>query len=133
MNAKHLLTAVAVLVSASSAFAQEYVVPDAGFVSTKSRAEVVAEISQAQADGSLTFVEHNYPVVQFASSKSRAEVLAELDQARVDGSLNFVEHSYPVLSADNSQTTRAQVQAELAQYRAERPYGDLNQSYAGVR
>lgn len=79
MNAKHLIAAVAVLAATGSAIAQEYVAPDANFVSTKSRAEVVAELRQARADGSLDVSEYGYPVVQASSTlKSRDEVRAEL-------------------------------------------------------
>lgn len=46
MNAKRILTAAALFITAGSAFAlpQEYVAPDAGFTSTRLRADVVAEI-----------------------------------------------------------------------------------------
>jgi hypothetical protein len=46
MNAKQILTAATLCIAAGSAFAlpQEYVAPDAGFSSTRSRAEVISEI-----------------------------------------------------------------------------------------
>jgi hypothetical protein len=53
MNAKKLIAAVVVFAAAGSVFAQqtEFVAPDANFVSTKTRAEVLAELEQAQANG----------------------------------------------------------------------------------
>ena len=52
MNAKMLIAAVSV-VAAGAAFAQqtEHVPADEGFVSTKTRAEVVAELKAAQQQG----------------------------------------------------------------------------------
>ena len=65
MNAKKLTAAVIMFAAAGATFAQtqEFVAPDANFVSSKSRAEVVAELKQAQLNGSLAFTEHNYPVI----------------------------------------------------------------------
>lgn len=65
MNAKKLTAAVIMFAAAGATFAQtqEFVAPDANFVSSKSRAEVVAELKQAQANGALAFTEHNYPVI----------------------------------------------------------------------
>lgn len=65
MNAGKLIVtatlfAVAGLVSAQSA---EFVAPDANFVSSKTRAEVRAELKQAQTDGTLSFREDTYPVI----------------------------------------------------------------------
>jgi hypothetical protein len=65
MNAKKLTAAVIMFAAAGATFAQnaEFVAPDANFVSSKSRAEVIAELKQAKADGSLAFTEYNYPVI----------------------------------------------------------------------
>jgi hypothetical protein len=83
MNIKNLVAAVALVAAAGSVFAQEYVVPDEGFVSTRTRAEVIAEIKQARADGTLEFNEGNYPVAQAAESvKTREQVRAELVEYR---------------------------------------------------
>jgi hypothetical protein len=110
MNAKHLIAVVSVL-AAGSTFAQEFVAPDAGFVSTKTRAEVIAELQQARADGSLEISEYGYPVIpQTGTPKTRAEVVAEVEQARADGTLNISEYGYPFIQA--SRTTQASVQAE---------------------
>lgn len=114
MNATKLVVAIATLVTAGSVFAQEYAQPDAGFASTKSRAEVNAELAQAHAGGTLQFSEHAYPVIAIESTKSRGDVAAELAQARNDGSLHWVDHEYPAIHATGTPRTREEVRAELA-------------------
>ena len=49
MNTKHLILAAAAFAASGPILADqmEYTVPDAGFVSTKTRAEVMAELKQA--------------------------------------------------------------------------------------
>jgi hypothetical protein len=80
MNAKKLIAAVAVFAAASSAFASEWV-DFSDFKSTRTRAEVVAELKQAQAQGqgqlagNSEFVEFSNTAV--ASGKSRDEVRQE--------------------------------------------------------
>jgi hypothetical protein len=79
MNVKNLIATVAVLSATGSVFAQtgEYI-ESAPFVSTKTRAEVIAELNQAYADGTLNVPEYGYPVLQATSEpKSRDEVRAE--------------------------------------------------------
>lgn len=78
MNTKKLIAAVAVFAATSSAFASEWV-DFSDFKSTKTRAEVIAELKQANANGQLAgngeFVEfRNAPV---ASGKSADEVRRE--------------------------------------------------------
>jgi len=116
MNVKSLILAVASIATTTSAFAQEFVQPDAGFVSTKSRAEVVSELDQARAAGTLRLVDSEYPVIEFAPARSRDDVLAELSQAREDGTLDLPEHAYPVVKASGTPKTREQVKSELAEY-----------------
>jgi len=78
MNAKKLIAAVAVFAATGSAFASEWV-DFSDFRSTKTRAEVVAELKQAQGQGQLAgnseFVEFKNTAV--ASGKSRDEVRRE--------------------------------------------------------
>ncbi|MEC4720559.1 DUF4148 domain-containing protein [Noviherbaspirillum sp. CPCC 100848] len=114
MNAKKLIAAVAVFTATSSAFASEWV-DFSNFKSTKTRAEVVAEIEQANANGQLArnseFVEFKSTPV--ASGKTRAEVRAELERAYADGQLatngssEFVEFANVA-----SSKTRDQVRQE---------------------
>ena len=102
MNAKQLIAAVAVLAAAGSALADDTgaYVDFTNVVSTKSRAEVVAELKQAQSEGSYVLGGEEYPnqfaastysvrpyvAAPVASGKSRAQVIAELKQAQADGS-----------------------------------------------
>jgi hypothetical protein len=66
MNAKKLTAAVILFAATGAALAQssEFVAPDANFISSKSRAEVIAELNQARAEGLLAFTEYNYPVIR---------------------------------------------------------------------
>jgi Domain of unknown function (DUF4148) len=102
MNVKQLIAATAVFAAAGSVYAQqrEYIPPAEGFVSTKSRAEVIAELNQAKASGTYVNAGSEEFPGQFAAlagksgaqtrlaGKSRAEVVAELRQAEDSG--NFV-------------------------------------------
>jgi len=91
MNAKRLIATVAVFAATGSVFAQqtETVDPAANFVSTRTRAEVIAELKQARADGSLNYTDDRYPVVQAnRSSKSREQTRAELVEAQRNHVIN---------------------------------------------
>jgi uncharacterized protein involved in type VI secretion and phage assembly len=87
MNAKSLITALLLTVSATGAFAQEYVRPDADFVSTRTRAEVLQELAEANAarTSSVAMRDSDYPVAAAApatvtAGKTRTQVRAELDE-----------------------------------------------------
>jgi hypothetical protein len=92
MNTKNVIAALAVLAVAGSAFANdvadvkgaqatsnyavgapEFVAPDAGFVSTKTRAQVVAELKQSVADGSYALSQQEFegqsPAARVAASR----------------------------------------------------------------
>lgn len=81
-------------VAASSAFADSY---DREFPivatpshSTVTRAEVRAELVQAQKDGSLSINDNEYPVIHATgASKTRDEVRAETAAAMKDGTLDL--------------------------------------------
>jgi Domain of unknown function (DUF4148) len=97
MNAKHLFAALAVAITASSTFAGNLdtiypYVDHSNVVSTKTRADVIAELQQARADGSLSTPDHLYPEVQAqASSVTRAQVREQLAQhlrAQSNGQVN---------------------------------------------
>lgn len=103
MNAKQLIAAAALISATGAVFAQstEFVRPDENFVSTKTRAEVMAELKQARIDGLYAVGGEEYPNQVLAASKTvrsqvaaapapvsgktRAEVIAELQQARAEG------------------------------------------------
>lgn len=85
MNVKQLVAAVAVFAAAGSVFAADngVYVDFSDVVSTRTRAEVVTELKQAQAEGTLAASEHEYPVLApvAGTARTRAEVRAEAIQA----------------------------------------------------
>ena len=84
MNIKKLIAAVAVFAVAGSAFAQqsEFVVPDAGFKSTLTRAEVRQDLAQAASRSAIAQRQHDgQDTVYSASDRSRQEVRAEAIQS----------------------------------------------------
>jgi hypothetical protein len=82
MNAKQLIAGLTILAAAGSAMAVTPYPPETPFVSSKSRADVQAELLQAQKDGSLTVARNEYPVVAAAGkSVSRAEVASQVNKA----------------------------------------------------
>lgn len=74
MNAKHILAA-AILAASGSAFAQhaaqtEFVAADAGFQSTRSRAEVASEVASQPKDAwNAAMQEYAYPMVKASPSE----------------------------------------------------------------
>jgi hypothetical protein len=94
--------------------------------SSKSRAEVMAELEAARKDGSLRAMQSDsgydpfpYPSSSFKSSRTRAEVVAELEAARKDGSWRAIQSDsgydpfpYPS-SSFKSTKTREQVRLEV--------------------
>lgn len=110
MNAKNLIAAAAIFAATGSAFAQgntEYV-EFTDFVSTKTRAEVKAEIRQTAY--TPEFVEFT----NVASTTPRSRVVAELraayDQGQVGSAPEYVEHVNIA-----STRTRAEVRNEMLQ------------------
>lgn len=112
MNAKNLIVAAAALIVTGAAFAQgnsEFVEFN-NFVSTKTRAEVKAELAQTGVAVQPEFIE----VTRIASSKPREQVRAEVRTAYDQGVLNhspeFVEHVNIA-----STRSRAEVREEVRQ------------------
>jgi hypothetical protein len=126
MNAKtHFSAAVAVaalaLIGTSAAFADE--VRDYPTPSTLTRAEVLADLARARANGDTLAEGESYGNVQpFALAQrsadgkviglSRVEVRNELARARADGSLQVAGESYGNVTPGTSTRTRAEVRAE---------------------
>jgi len=82
MNTKQFIAGLAILAAAGSAMAVTPYPPETPFVSTKSRADVQAELVQAQKDGSLTIARNAYPAVAAAGKPvSRAEVASQISKA----------------------------------------------------
>ena len=130
MNAKHIIAAFAVLGSTGSVLAQEFVDPAANFVSTRTRAEVVAELKQAQADGTDRVLETAYPIIrQTGTPRTRTEVLAELKQAQDDGSYYANDVTYPIIPTATVSRSRSEVRAELDAYLKARPLGQIDSRY----
>ena len=82
MNAKQIIVTVAMFAATGAAFAQstEYVTPNENFVSTKTRAEVKAELAQAYLEGSLSHRDGE-DVVRVAGSRVREQAPAETTQS----------------------------------------------------
>lgn len=115
MNAKKLIAAVAVFAAASSASASEWV-DFSNFKSTRTRAEVVAEMKQpnagVQAARDSEFVE--FKSTPAAQGKTRAEVRAELDKAYAEGQLaNDGTSEFVEFTNVASSKTRDQVRQEV--------------------
>lgn len=112
MNAKNLIAALAVMTAAGSAFAEStYPYVDfTGFVSTKTRAEVIAEMTPqaAQPVAQTEWVDFT----KVATGKTRAEVRAELAQAKADGQLAR-NQEYVDFTHVASTKSRAQVREEM--------------------
>lgn len=117
MNAKQLIATVAAIASftaAGSAFADQTYpyVEFSGFKSTKTRAEVMAELRDSQATGHQVVggSEFTTPDAKFVSTKTRAQVMAELRQAQEDGSYALAHQEfsgqYPGLQNGGNAGTR---------------------------
>lgn len=116
MNTRHLLIALALAATSGAVLAQN-VSTQAANVQGKSRAQVIEELKQARADGSLSVADYDYPALPaFVSTKTRAQVIEELKVAQAQGLLAVGDADYPKLPAFVSTKTRAQVQAELVEY-----------------
>jgi len=80
MSVKNLIAAVAVFAAVGSAFAQqtEFVVPDAGFKPTLTRAEVRQDLANAQSQGLTAQRRHDgQDAVYAGSTQSRQAVKTE--------------------------------------------------------
>ena len=90
---------------------------------SKTRAEVVAELQDAMARGLVQHGEFDYPIaIQSTSSKTRQQVVDELAAARAAGMQPAGELNYPPVAANaGSETPRAEILRELAEYKAANP------------
>lgn len=87
MNTKQITAAIVLFAAAGAAMAEAPYPPETKFVSTKTRAEVVAELQQAQAQGTLTNG-NNYPIViQARSPLTREQAVSQLKQGNTDNSI----------------------------------------------
>jgi len=80
MNTKQLTAALILLTAAGAALADSGDAPGTPFVSTKTRAEVIAELKQAQAQGLITNGD-NYPIqAPSHSTLTHDQVVSQLHQ-----------------------------------------------------
>lgn len=96
MNIQKMIVTTALVITAAaaagSALADTRYPVDAPFVSSRSRAEVVAELTQAGDQARVNYSNSFNPVLQaVASTKARAEVRAEL--AAADQALDGHRHN----------------------------------------
>ena len=78
------LVASATLLSFGAQAQEATPFPESNAASTKSRAEVMAELRRAQANGEMKVYEEGY-FPQARSTRTRAEVVAELRRAQANG------------------------------------------------
>lgn len=127
MNVTRTIAIAAALIAASASIAQASEYQDfSNVISSRSRAEVVAEVAAARVNGdTLEVRDTTYPEPSQSSvaGKSRQEVLAELTAARANGdTLKLRDTTYPAIAqASEMRRSRQEVLAELAQFRAEHP------------
>lgn len=80
------LVAIASIMAAGSAFADDPTIDNTVYASTKSREQVQRELFAARADGSIKAWSISYnPLTVAQSTKARAEVKSEAIAARADG------------------------------------------------
>jgi len=87
--AKNLFAGLLLTTADGAAMAEAQYPAETRFVSTKTRADVVAELQQARANGQLLVSDRDQNVKVVASTKSREEVRAELAQARANGEISI--------------------------------------------
>lgn len=86
MKAKYLIAALTLITAGGAALADDTYpyVDHSKFVSTKTRAEVIAELKQAQANGELNANTEFVEFKNFASTRNRDDVRKEaIDAAKV--------------------------------------------------
>lgn len=122
MNAKTLIAAVTLLTATGAVLADNTYpyVDHSNFVSTKTRADVVAEMNQGAAKSQLArnteFIEHT----NVASTKTRADVRAELEREYADGHYasnsnpEFVEHTRVASTRTRDEVRQEALQAAKA-------------------
>ncbi|MGS0742915.1 DUF4148 domain-containing protein [Glaciimonas sp. GG7] len=129
MNIQKLMISTALVVAATAtagaAIADTRYPVDAPFVSTKTRAEVIAELPQAGNQARLTYARTTYPAEQtMVSTKTRAEVVAQLSPTVDEGRENYIKTLYP--------TNAAAVAAKRAQVRSEVALADTRQKFSSI-
>ena len=73
MNAKPLIAGLIIFAAAGSAFAETPYPANDHFVSTKTRAQVIAELATARAQGLMDQSHTTYPLVEFDKKTASSE------------------------------------------------------------
>jgi len=108
MNVKHIIAIATLTITSGAVFADAPYPVEQPFVSTKTRAQVGAELADARAQGLIGYG-NNYPIIKSApGTKTRAEVVAELADARAQGQIGY-GNDYPVTKSAAAQEARVQV------------------------
>jgi hypothetical protein len=117
-------------VSSASSGASKGLTPASAQAAPKTRAQVIAELQQARANGEMNISDASYPGPdKFVSRKTRAQVRTELEQARANGELNQSDAGYPATPPAVAGKTRAQVIAELKAFQAVHGMNGLYRDY----
>jgi hypothetical protein len=82
MNRKTLAAALVLVAAAGSALADDITIDSTSFVSTRSRAEVLAELQQFKAAGVNPWSQSFDQLKSFKSAKTRAQVTADYVDSR---------------------------------------------------
>jgi hypothetical protein len=82
MNRKLLLSALALLAAAAGPVAADDITPEPPFTSTRTRAEVMAQLRDFQRTGVNPWADGYDQLAHFTSRKTRAQVTAEFMGAR---------------------------------------------------
>jgi hypothetical protein len=119
MSRKFTFALVVAAAFAGNAFADDITVDTTPFASTKSRAEVQAELAQYRQSGANVWSNQYNPLAKFSSSLSRAQVVADFIAARKEVAAVTGEDSGSVYLARNegavTGTTRIAGQPHNAQ------------------
>ena len=89
MNAKNISVAALIAFASTFALADDITIDTVQHKSLKSRAEVIAEVAVARANGELFTGGEVLPVARAISTKTRDAVRAEVVAARAAGTLSY--------------------------------------------
>ncbi|WP_075256193.1 DUF4148 domain-containing protein [Herbaspirillum camelliae] len=97
MNTKHLFAALLLSTTVGAAMAEAPYPVESKFVSTKTRADVIAELQQARSQGQLLVTDRDQGLngadtrAVAQNGKTREQVRAELAQARANGEMKVTD------------------------------------------
>lgn len=102
-----IATALIAIAAASSAFADDITIDSQPFTSTKTRAQVQAELQQYQQAGVNPWSQSYNPLKSFQSTKTRAEVKADYLKSRAETAALTGEDSGSAYLSANARTAVA--------------------------